>query len=172
MVFPRIVITGPESSGKTTLCRYLADTLQIPMALEYARIYLEAYGPDYDLEILQTIAREHLEYQQQQVPESARLGLFDTDLINFKIWADEVFGCCPDEITQGIRNEAHHRYLLCAPDLPWEPDPLRENPDNRDYLFQRHLGEIQRLGRPYEIVRGSGDARLRSADEAIRKLLR
>jgi len=171
MVFPRIVITGPESCGKTTLCRYLAGALEVPMAPEYARIYLDTHGADYDLEILKTIAREHVEYQRRKVPPSVRLGVFDTDLINFKIWAEEVFGHCPDEIAQGVLHEAHHLYLVCAPDLPWEPDPLRENPHNREYLFQRHLAEIEMLGRRYQIVEGVGDARLRSVDLAVKRLL-
>lgn len=167
----RIVITGAESSGKSTLTQQLGGRFGLPTALEYARFYLEEHGPEYDLNLLNEMARLHLIYQREHVPPSAALGLFDTDLINYKIWAEEVFGTCPEEIIREVQQETSHLYLLCAPDLPWEPDPLRENPADRERLFQRHLSEIQNLGRPYKIIRGLGDERLANAEAALRKLL-
>lgn len=167
----RIVLTGAESSAKSTLTQTLGEALNIPYALEFARFYLEKHGPDYDDELLRKMAHLHRDWQREQVPPSAPLGIFDTDLINYKIWAEEVFGKCPPEIIEGIEAEAEHVYLLCAPDLPWEPDPLRENPTDRDRLFELHRAEIERLGRRYEIVRGTGDERLACAKEAFRNLL-
>jgi nicotinamide riboside kinase len=163
----RIVLTGAECSAKSALTRALGERLGLPYALEYARFHLEERGPDYDYELLRKMARLHCEYQRAQVPPDAPLGIFDTDLINYKIWAQEVFGQCPPEIEPGIAEEADHVYLLCAPDLPWEPDPLRENPTDRDRLFELHRKEIERLGRRYEIVRGTGDARLACAEAAL-----
>ncbi len=168
----RIVLTGAECSAKSTLTRQLGEALGIPYALEFARFYLEEHGPEYDYELLREMARLHRDWQREQVPPSAPLGIFDTDLINYKIWAEEVFGECPEEIEQGIAKETDHIYLLCAPDLPWEPDPLRENPNDRPRLFERHRKEIERLGRRYEIVRGTGDARLACAEEALKRLLK
>lgn len=167
----RIVLTGAESSAKSTLTQALGEALKIPYALEFARFYLEKHGPDYDCDRLREMARLHGEYQREQIPPDAPLGIFDTDLINYKIWAEEVFGNCPPEIMEGIEEEADHVYLLCAPDLPWEPDPLRENPDDRDRLFELHRAQIERLGRRYEIVRGTGDERLACASEALRNLI-
>lgn len=167
----RIIITGAESSGKSTLARQLGERHNLPYALEFARIYLEKNGPKYDLDLLKEMARLHLIYQREQVQPSAPLGIFDTDLINYKIWSEEVFGHCPEEIIRGIQLETSHLYLLCAPDLPWEPDPLRENPTDRDRLFERHLCEIQNLGRPYKIIRGCGVERLANAEAALKKLL-
>jgi len=118
------------------------------------------------------MARLHLIYQREQVQPSAPLGIFDTDLINYKIWSEEVFGHCPEEIIRGIQLETSHLYLLCAPDLPWEPDPLRENPTDRDRLFERHRREIQNLGRPYKIIRGCGDERLANAEAALKRILK
>jgi len=167
----RIVLTGAECSAKSTLTRELGERLGLPYALEYARFYLEEHGPDYDYDLLKKMARLHREYQRGQVPPDAPLGIFDTDLINYKIWAEEVFGKCPPEIEQGIEEEADHVYLLCAPDLPWEPDPLRENPTDRDRLFELHRREIERLGRRCEIIRGTGDTRLACAETALRRFL-
>jgi len=167
----RIVLTGAESSGKSSLTRYLGERFTLPHAFEYARFYLEENGPDYDREKLRIMARLHLAYQSQQIPPFAPLGILDTDLINYKIWAEEVFGTCPGEILAGINKEKNHLYLLCEPDLPWEPDPLRENPNDRQRLFDRHRDEIARLGRPYETVRGTGAEREVCAAAALHKLL-
>jgi nicotinamide riboside kinase len=168
----RVVVTGPESSGKTTLTLGLAEHFKIPYALEYARVYLEEHGPDYDYDTLLKMAREHLIYQQDQVPKAAPIGLFDTDLTNYKIWCQEAFGRCHEELLQWEAAESDHVYLLCAPDIEWEPDPLREYEGQRDYLFELHLREIQRLGRPYSIVRGQGEARLESAVEGVQRLVK
>ena len=118
------------------------------------------------------MAHQHREYQREQVPPAAPLGLLDTDLINYKIWFEEVFGHCPPEILEAIEQETSHVYLLCAPDLPWEPDPLRENPHDRGRLFELHRAEIEKLGRRYEIVHGIGEERLKNAEAAFKKLIR
>ncbi|QHI68326.1 AAA family ATPase [Tichowtungia aerotolerans] len=168
----RIVLTGAESSGKSSLTLQLGARFGLPIALEYARIWLEAHGPEYTEENLLTIFRGHLGYQQAQVPPGLSLGIFDTDLINYKIWFEEVFGHCPQEVVDAVGQETSHVYLLCAPDLPWEPDPLRENPNDRERLFERHRTEIENLNRPYEIVRGTGEERLSCAEAALNKLIR
>jgi len=167
----RIVLTGAESSGKSSLTQYLGEVFKLPYALEFARIYLEENGPEYNLEQLKEMSQLHLDYQQKRVPRSAPCGIFDTDLINYKIWAEEVFGCCPIEIDQRIEQETSHSYLLCKPDLLWQPDPLRENPDDLHYLYQRHLDEVIRLNRPYEVIEGQGRKREVNAEAALSRLL-
>jgi len=166
----RIVLTGAESSGKSTLTEYLAAKFELPYALEYAREHFKIHGSAYDLKILVEMSRWHRQFQQQHVSRHEPLGLFDTDLINYKIWSEEVFGCCPQEIIDGIAQESDHVYLLCEPDVPWEPDPFRENPCDRGFLFERHRDEIIRLGRTYEIVRGLGSARRSRAERALCRL--
>lgn len=166
----RIVATGPESSGKSVLVERLAREFDVPYAPEYARIYLERNGPDYDLPLLRRLAPAHRAYQRRRVPRRATVGLLDTDLINYKIWCEVVYGRCPPEIERAIEAETDHVYLLCAPDLPWEPDPLREGRTQRRMLYRRHLAEIQRLGRPYRIIRGRGEARFACAAAAFRDL--
>jgi nicotinamide riboside kinase len=167
----RIVLTGAESSAKSTLTQILGEHFCLPYALEFARAYLEKHGPSYDDEQLRKIARLHQTHQRTLISPDEPMGFLDTDLINYKIWFEEVFGECPPEILKGLEAEVDHTYLLCAPDLPWEPDPLRENPNDRDRLFELHRKEIERLGRRYEIVRGTGDARIANATAATQRLL-
>lgn len=167
----RIVLTGPESSGKSALTTYLAHVLGVPCAMEYARIHLERHGPHYDYPLLLTMGKQHLVYQKEQVPLDAPLGVFDTDLINYKVWCDIVYKQFHPELLRELENERNHLYLLCHPDLPWEADPLREHPHERMMLFDRHRAEIERVGRRYEIVSGLGTARFRAAETAARRLL-
>ena len=166
----RIVLTGPECTGKSTLAAQLSRRWGVPCAMEYARIYLEAHGPAYDYELLGEMARAHVAYQRERVPASVPLGLFDTDLINYRIWCEVVFGRCPPSLIEALEREENHVYLLCAPDLPWEPDPLRENPNDRPALLDRHRREIERLGRRYILVEGEGEQRIRNAEAAFRTL--
>lgn len=168
----RIVLTGPECTGKSVLTTYLAGQLRLPCAMEYARMYLERKGPAYDYPLLLQLSREHRDYQRNCVPPGAPVGLFDTDLINYKIWCEVVYGQCHPDILRAMENdEAHHVYLLCYPDLPWEYDPLRESPDGRLMLFERHEAELIRLARPYHIIRGLGEERRQNALHAARILL-
>lgn len=167
----RIVVTGAESSGKSNITQHLGRVFDLPYALEYARYYLEENGPEYDLELLRKMSRLHLNYQQEKVPSSAPCGIFDTDLINYKIWAEEVFGCCPAEVLTGIEQETSHVYLLCKPDLPWKSDLLRGNPYDLQRLYQRHFDEIIRLKRSYEEVGGYGRERMANAEAALCRLL-
>lgn len=167
----RIVITGPESSGKSTLAAWLAQEFEVPMATEYARIHLEKFGAKYDESIVIAMARQHLIHQQEMVPMDAPLGIFDTDLLNFKIWCDVAFSRCDASILRGIENESHHVYLVCYPDLPWVADPLREHPHERLMLYERHLAEIRKTGRAYIFIRGEGEQRKDAAREAMGKLI-
>jgi nicotinamide riboside kinase len=165
-----IVLTGPESTGKSALCRALSAHFQIPYVREYARWYLENLGKDYDYRRLQRLARLHKSYQQSQLPPEGPV-LLDTDLLNYYLWSQIVFGKVDAWVAAAMREEQHHRYLLTYPDLPWQPDPLRENPHDRKTLFQRHERQISSLGRPYRIIRSSGTTRLENAIRAVSDLL-
>lgn len=166
----RVVLTGPESTAKSALTQALARHFQAPCADEYARSFLEAHGPAYDEPLLRRMWRRHLAHQTRCISQGAPLAFLDTDLINYKIWFEVVFGRVPAALCRAQKAEAHHVYLLCAPDIPWTPDPLRENPDDRERLFQKHLAEIERAGRSFRVVEGTGEARVTCAIEAVRSL--
>jgi nicotinamide riboside kinase len=166
----RVVLTGPESTGKSLLTAHLAKRFEVPRAMEYARAYLEAHGAGYDFDLVRKMARAHLAWQRLHVPEAVALGVLDTDLINYKIWFEVVYGACPPEVLDALESETNHVYLLCAPDVPWAPDPLRENPDDRPMLFERHRAEIERLGRNYVVVEGLDEARYANAEAGFRAL--
>ena len=165
----RIVITGPESSGKTTLTLALAERFRLRYALEYARLYLEKYGPQYDCDLVHEIARGHLLYQQEQVPSTTSLALYDTDLQNYLVWCEVAFSRCEPWLRESAAAEQDHVYLVCTPDLPWEFDPLREARDDRGELFEKHLAAVRETGRDYQVISGNGPERLKLAAEAVMK---
>lgn len=93
-----------------------------------------------------------------------RLFLCDTDMITIRIWALEKFGRVDPKLEELVRQVHYDHWLLCKPDIPWEPDPLRENPNDRDRLFDVYEDTLKDLGRPYIVIEGSREQRM---DKAI-----
>ena len=145
----KIIVTGPESSGKTTLCKSLSKHFKIPFIEEYARGFLNELGRDYTQSDLLKIAREQLQSELNSQ-------LLDTDLITIKIWSEYKYESCDKWILSQIEKQKSENrfYLLCKPDIPWEADPLRENPNNREDLFELYKEELGNLGHDYFIVEG------------------
>jgi nicotinamide riboside kinase len=167
----RIAITGPESTGKSDLAEALG--LSIPGSLvvpEAARSYLESKpaGYRYTLDdVLAIAAQQHAMLRAA----SAHPGivLCDSDYIVLYIWIREVFGVSDTPVATWMREEQFGLTLLCAPDIPWEADPLRENPHDRDRLFLLYKNELENLHRPYQIVSGLGEQRLQVALSALER---
>lgn len=161
-----IVLTGPESTGKSALGRQLARYFKAPYVAEYARLYLTKNGGHYSCDSLLDMARAHRAFQQLRLP-SRGLVFLDTDLINYKVWFAVVCQSYPAYLQAKMEDEQHHRYLLTAPDIPWEPDFLRENPHNRGEIFKLHQKEIENYKRSYAIITGVGEARYKAAIKAV-----
>lgn len=167
----RVVVTGPESTGKTELAGTLArmyGTVWIP---EYARHYIEKLGRPYNYEDVICIARHQL-LQEQEYALKAGNGIliFDTWLILTKVWLDLVFGKCPEWITDHIRTARIDLFLVCNTDLPWIEDPVRENGgEMREKLFNVYCSEIDSFNFKYEIISGTGPARAENAVRALSK---
>lgn len=148
----RVGIIGPESTGKSTLANYLAHRYNGVLVPEYAREYMEKLAPTYEYtyDDVVAIAKQQVEQLESLADD---LQIFDTELIITKVWFLHKFGHCPEFVEQALRDYPMDIYLLCYPDMPWQPDPVRENPDIREYLFDWYEREIQELGIPYYIIR-------------------
>ena len=148
----RIGIIGPESTGKTTLAKELAQRHQGTYVPEYAREYVERKGStEVTYEELCDIAGHQIEEMEQQ-PDG--LYFFDTELLITKVWFDYAFGRWPEWLDEAIRKYPMDKYMLLYPDLPWVPDPARSNGSDeiRLELFERYRQEVEALGIPYEII--------------------
>ena len=150
----RVGIIGPESTGKSTLATYLANRYGGVLVTEYAREYMEQLAPSYTYtyDDVVTIAKHQVQQLATCVDED-RVQFFDTELIITKVWFLHKFGKCPDFLLQAIEKYKMDVYLLCYPDMPWQPDPVRENPMIRTYLFDWYEKEVQALGIPYYIIK-------------------
>ena len=160
----KVGIIGPESSGKSTLARYLAKRYKGTYVPEYARTYVERK------ETTQLTYDELCEIAHYQIDEMERLLasetvfqaqpiFFDTELIVTKVWFDYAFHDVPVWLEEAIRHYPMDVYLLTAPDLPWIADPARSNGSDaiRQELFNRYEQEIQSLDIPYYIITHSSE---------------
>ena len=162
----KVAIIGPESTGKSTLARYLARRYNGTYVPEYARTYVEQKGStDVTFEELCAIAHHQIE-ELKSLSGEAGLSMkrsfsetvfFDTELIVSKVWFDYAFGRVPEWLNDAIRRYPMDVYLLTYPDLPWVPDPARSNGSDaiRMELFNRYESEIQALDIPYYIIKHS-----------------
>jgi len=162
----RIAITGPESSGKTTLAMELSQELGVHSCPEYARAFLDSAKGEYSFSDLDTIASGQVELWQIAIPPI----ICDTEMTVIKIWSEVKFGKVSPLVMNLYNEQVFDHYFLCAPDIPWEPDPLREDPDQRDWLFQLYENELIRLRRPYTILTGGKKDRIKKSRDVLEKL--
>lgn len=150
----RFAIIGPESSGKSTLTQELAEHFDEPFLPEYGRIYLEAYGPNYTYEDLEKICRKMVSLDALQIQNAQKMLFCDTDLMMMKVWYEVKFNQVSPFLLAQLDQIQYDFYFICAPDLPWQEDPVRENPHLRTVLFERYIKEANASNTPYTIITG------------------
>mgnify|MGYP001571661408 CR=1 FL=1 len=165
----KIALLGAESTGKSTLCQQLADHYKTVFVPEYARQYFTKKKniDDYSLNDLETIYVHQIENEKKALSDANRFLFCDTTLITGKIWALEDFKTIPAFISQNISKVKYELYLLANNDVNWKKDPLRKNPDNRDYLYNRNVEELELLKANYRIIEGIDEQRLKNAIKHI-----
>ena len=159
----KVGIIGPESTGKSTLARYLARRYKGTCVPEYARTYVERKGTtEVTYDELCDIARYQIEEMKSLCSVSGsglfsdnEVVFFDTELIVTKVWFEYAFGRVPEWLNENIHRYPMDVYLLTYPDLLWIPDSARSNGSDeiRMELFLRYEAEIQALDIPYYIIK-------------------
>jgi len=167
----KVAVIGAESTGKTTLCRELAEHYNDIWLPEYARSYVENLNRPYNMDDVIGIAREQCRLEKEYTTKANNLLFLDTDLIITKVWLIHVWKKCPEWIDQEIKNSDRLVYLLCDNDLPWEYDPVRENPDIRNYLLGLYRDIIIQNKFPYFVINGTGKNRTANAINIINVLV-
>ena len=177
----KIVVIGPESTGKSTLCKQLADHYKTIWCNEYAREYLLTHGTNYNYEDLLTIAKGQLALEDKYISEAAsphtplatsHYLFVDTDMYVMKVWCEFVFGKCHRFILENIVERKYDLYLLCNIDLPWTKDKLREYPDiqSRQKLYSIYKDIMINQTVPWVEISGDPHERLKRAINAIDKM--
>ncbi|MGH7655183.1 MAG: AAA family ATPase, partial [Gemmatimonadaceae bacterium] len=167
----RVVLTGPECSGKTTLASALARRFRAPWLAEAARAYANEVKRELTAADAELIAQRTIDADDAALSAQPPLLLLDTDLISTVVYVRHYYGPCPAR----IEREAHARrgdlYLLCAPDLPWTADGVRDRPAERAELYALFEGAMREFGCTASDVSGTGTVRERAALSAVTALV-
>lgn len=171
----KIVIIGPESTGKSTLCEQLAkhyNTVWIP---EFARGFLEKNGMQYSYDDLLIIARGQIELEDLGTQDALKnsKAFIDTDMYVMKVWCEFVFGKCHNWILNQIAGRKYDLYLLCDVDLPWIKDELREYPDlgTRAKLYHYYKDLMINQSTPRININGDYSERFKKAVDGIDSII-
>lgn len=164
----KIAVVGPESTGKSVLAQALAthyDTVCVP---EFARFYCEGLNRQYTLEDELAIFHGQNAIENILAPMAQnRMLISDTMILTVKIWCDHLFGSTPQVVLDALQKMDYDLYLLMDIDLPWEDDPLRDFPEDREYFMKIWQEELGKLGVKYQVINGLGKIRLKNAISAI-----
>jgi len=160
----RIAITGPESSGKTTLCSFLSQHYNVSYIPEFARTYLEKTQGIYKQLDLDHIAQGQL---KSLLSFEDKMAICDTDFSVLEIWSKYKYNNVSEIIRELVNKELFNLHILCTPDIPWEEDPLRENPNTRGELFELYKESLRRHNKNFIVVAGAHKERLKKSLQAI-----
>lgn len=172
----KIVLFGPESTGKTTLSKQLAAHYQTAWVPEYAREYLQEKW-DRSKEVcsyddLLPIAHGQMELENRAVKKANKILICDTDLLETKVYSEAYFDGLVHPVLDKISIEnVYDLYLLTYIDTPWTPDDLRDRPNEREFMFSKFETTLKKFNRPYVIIKGNMASRLQKATEIIDKLI-
>lgn len=162
----KILITGPESTGKSTLCKYLAEKLNANWICEYAREYIEKLDRKYIYGDLKVIGERQFELQNKALKDSQNFLFCDTGLEVIKVWSEDKFGKCDTWIIENLSKQKFDIVFLLDIDIPWENDPMRENPseEDRKYFLELYKKELQENYGSYHLINGSLEERVAMID--------
>lgn len=161
----RILIIGPESTGKSTLATDLAAHFNEPWVPEFAREYLEKLNREYQFEDLSEIGKGQIRLEDEFALGANKLLFVDTDLRVIKVWSEHKFDKVHNWILEEIERRMYSKILITDVDLPWEADPLREHPEPgmRQYFLDKYLDLAHQSGFPFQLISGARAKRLDSS---------
>jgi len=170
----RILILGPESTGKSTLAEKLAEHYSEPWVPEVAREYLEQLDRPYGYDDLLQIGRQQMQLEDEMAAGAKNHLFCDTDLRVIQVWSQHRFGKVDPWVLEEITRRTYDLILLCAPDLPWQEDPLREHPEleMRQQFFDVYQQLAQASRFPWALISGDTAERLSTAIQEVDYLKR
>lgn len=172
MSIKKVVVIGPESTGKSTLSAQLAATFQTTWVPEFARDYLVRQDGFYEEKDLLAIGKGQLALEDELIQNAKDVLICDTDLYVVKVWSEHKYGRCDSWILEQIAQRKYDLYLLTYIDIAWEDDPLREHSEEkmRVHFYNTYRDIVMNSGVPWADIRGSQAERLHTASQVIKKM--
>lgn len=167
----KVAVVGPECTGKSELSAFLATYYNTIWVKEYARSYIDNLNRPYEETDLLKIAIGQLNLEDNALAKANKVLICDTNLLVVKIWSEYRYGRCHEEILQMMQARAYDLYLLTYIDLPWEDDPQREHPMERESLWDIYKKELETQSTPYVEIAGDRSQRRALAINAINQRL-
>ncbi|MDB4273754.1 ATP-binding protein [Algibacter sp.] len=172
----KVVLFGPESTGKTTLSRHLARYYNSVWVPEYARDYLQKKWNDErktcEPKDLLPIAEGQMKLENELAQKTNSVLICDTDLLETKVYSETYYlGSCSPILEKYALQNSYDLYFLTYIDTPWEADDLRDKPEHRQEMFEAFQNTLITYNRPYVILKGDKKTRLETAVKHIDKLL-
>ncbi len=171
MEIRKVVIIGPECTGKSDLSKFLADEFKTTWVPEYAREYLDNLPRPYNAGDLPAIAAGQIEQEERLAASANNVLICDTNLYVIKVWSNFKYGYCDPAILQEIATRPYDLYLLTYVDIPWEYDPMREHPDQREQLYSIYLEEMKSQSVPFVEIKGDRCERQQLARKSVSEML-
>lgn len=163
----RIVLTGSESTGKTTLATQLATHYGCEFVPEFVREYAEQKHGPLTFADHGPITRGQIALEDTYATRATSLLIQDADLLSTVAYCTHYFGMCPAWIEEAAVARRPALYLLCDIDVPWAADGVRDRGDRREEMHALFVETLARLGAPYREVRGIGATRFARARSLI-----
>ena len=173
----KVVLFGPESTGKTTLARKLADHYNTEWVPEFARDYLQEKFDRTQIiceyEDLLPIARGQIQLENELAQKANRVLICDTDILETQIYSEQYYDGRVDPLLRKYAKiNTYYLYLLTDIDVPWEPDDLRDRPHQREEMFRAFEQALIDFDRNYVLLSGKLEQRMEKAIEEIDRLLK
>lgn len=167
----RVVLTGSESTGKSTLAARLAEHYRAELVPEFVREYAARRGGAIEFSDHGPIARGQMALEDEHIARATRLVVQDTDLLSTVVYCDHYFGMCPEWIREAAAARRPDLYLLMDIDLPWIADGVRDRGHLREEMQQLFHDAVFATRVPVSVIRGVGDDRFQRAVDAVDELL-
>ncbi|MCB4806940.1 ATP-binding protein [Tamlana sp. 62-3] len=173
----KVVLFGPESTGKTTLSRQLARYYNSIWVPEYAREYLQNKWNNErktcEADDLLPIAYGQMQLENELAQKTNTVLICDTDLLETKVYSDAYYvGSCDPILEKYALQNTYNLYFLTYIDTPWEGDDLRDKPERREQMFKAFEDALIKYNRPYVLLKGNKTERLEIAVKHINKILK
>ncbi|WP_298898419.1 ATP-binding protein [uncultured Psychroserpens sp.] len=172
----KVVLYGPESTGKSSLVKELANYYDTVYVEEFSRTYAEAKALDnhrLTKDDVLPIAIGQMQLENEQLKKANRLLICDTDLLETQVYSQFYYqGFCPELVKKYALKNTYDLYFLTYIDTVWEADGIRDQPHNRLQQFNRFEQALIASKKPYIVVKGRFEERLNFCKIHIDELLK